>query len=79
MRKLVTFVLDNYKIDKIIYADNKLNIVFNSLYDAINMSIDIEHNSIKHILKDKSLIFNQRTSITIKTNKLIITTEQTFK
>lgn len=79
MRKLVTFVLDNYKIDKIIYANNKLNIVFNSLCDAINMSIDIENNSIKHILKDKSLIFNQYTSITIKTNKLIITTEQTFK
>ena len=79
MRKLVTFVLDTYKIDEIIYADNKLNIVFNSLFNAINMSTEIENNNIKHILKDKTLIFNQRTSITIKTNKVIITTEQTFK
>lgn len=79
MRKLVTFVLDNYKIDEIIYADNKLNIVFNSLFDAINMSTEIENHNIKHILKDKSIIFNQRTSTTIKPNKLIITTEQIFK
>lgn len=79
MRKLVTFVLNTYKIDEIIYADNKLNIVFDSLFDAINMSIELENHNIEHILKDKSLIFNQRTSITIRTNKLIITTEQTFK
>lgn len=79
MRKLVTFVLNTYDIDEIIYANNKLNIVFNSLFDAINTSIELENNSIKHILKDKSIIFNQRTSITIKPNKLIITTEQTFK
>lgn len=79
MRKLVTFVLDNNNIDEIIYADNKLNIVFNSLFDAINMSIEIENHNIKHILKNKSIIFNQRTSTTIKPNKLIITTEQIFK
>ena len=79
MRKLVTFVLNTYKIDEIIYADNKLNIVFNSLFDAINISTEIENNNIKHILKDKSLIFDKRTSITIKTNKVIITTEGIIK
>lgn len=79
MRKLVTFVLNTYDIDRIVYANNKLNIVFNSLFDTINMSIEIENHNIKHILKDKSIIFNQRTSTTIKPNKLIITTEQIFK
>lgn len=79
MRKLVTFVLNNYEIDKIIYTDNNLNIVFKSLFNAINNSIELENHNIKHILKDKSIIFNQRTSITIRPNKLIITTEYIFK
>ena len=79
MRKLVTFVLDIYDIDRIVYANKSINIVFNSLVDAINMSTEIENHNIKHILKDKSIIFNQRTSITIRPNKLIITTEYIFK
>lgn len=79
MRKLVTFVLNNYEIDEIIYTDNNLNIVFKSLFNAINNSIELENHNIKHILKDKSIIFNQRTSITIRPNKLIITTEYIFK
>lgn len=79
MRKLVTFVLNNDEIDEIIYADNNLNIVFKSLFNAINNSIELENHNIKHILKDKSIIFNQRTSITIRPNKLIITTEYIFK
>lgn len=60
MRKLVTFVLNTHTINRIEYINNNLNIVFNSLFDAINNSIELENNNIEHILKDNLLIFKQR-------------------
>lgn len=79
MRKLVTIVLNIYNVDKIVYTNNNLNIVFNSSFDAINNSIELKNNNINHILKDNLLIFKQHVEIIIKTDKLIITIEQIFK